>query len=116
MRRVMCRSLSGNSFAVIAPTSASRTTAHATLLAGIVEGVCGGEYARELRARLIEPLGLAGIVHATGMPERVRAEAASVSAGFGAQLQQSRQEGFTARARVTLCGFNFNTQLFHARL
>ena len=69
-------------------TPKSSATANATLLAGIVMGVTGGTYLRELESRLIEPLGLSGLLHPGMLSEQKQKEAATASTGFGAQLQR----------------------------
>ena len=66
----------------------SSATAFATLLAGIVQGICGEAYLRALSSRLMEPLGLTGILHPGGLSEQKQKEAATASTGFGAQLQR----------------------------
>ena len=71
-----------------APPPKSSSTAHATLLAGIIEGVCGPPYSTALQERLLEPLGLTGLLYGAGLPEAMHAEVPSVTSGFGAQLQR----------------------------
>ena len=62
---------------------------YATLLAGIVQGVCGGQpYPAAVRQRLLDPLGIGTSVHVGPVPPAVQMEAAQLSTGFGAQLQR----------------------------
>ncbi|KAL1508477.1 hypothetical protein AB1Y20_004578 [Prymnesium parvum] len=68
----------------------SSGVAYGTLLAGIIEGLSGKPYTEVLQTLLLEPLGLAGRLYGAHMPEEHGADAASVSAGFAAQIQNLR--------------------------